>query len=399
MNTLKSNIGCLSCSDGCDPCKKKCGPAAYGQNAAKNSTACDCPQETDTSLSIDYSGATLNYKAERHTDIITGEQLGSIINVGDLRDTKVDYSTEAMCYELIYHKYGDCGEGCKSIEDVWSTFSIDNENALGPQIRYVRGANRYGCPYFLDVPTNTSQYWFQGWRGDSNENGYYQAVPVDELPKDSKGDYYVMSQYPSNKQPVIGILPWQCMMDNIFGNLGIDVSGVWRAVQGTAGFGDNVQFDQINGYFSVNWNDWNDLAETQLAGRGVISGKVNWSVSFDTKTGNLKYVINNIYYDKMTWTPEQGVTAASAPRMSLDAINPATGAKTTLIPEPGVEFGKTTVNYPINKTLQINQTIIISPGGSAGPMDFLYIYVDWVHDDKGYLGMKFGSRLSGYKQC
>ena len=173
----KKLSACISCADASrKPCGG-CGPAAYDSNASTSS--CNCPEETDTTLSTNYSNATLNYKAERHTDVITGAQLGSLIEVGDLRDTKVDYDTSAMCYELIYHKYGECGEGCKSLENAWSTFSIGNDGALGSQIRYVRGANRYGCPYFLDVPSNTSQYWFQGWRGDTNENGYYQATPVD----------------------------------------------------------------------------------------------------------------------------------------------------------------------------------------------------------------------------
>lgn len=410
---IDKNYGCLSCDDGCDKKCGKCGPAAYDCNFSISAVPFDptmwnvtwCGKlhkvklppmpETDTTLSTNYSNATLNYKAEQHIDVITGAQLGSLIEVGDLRDTKVNYDTEALCYELIYHKYGECGEGCKSLENAWSTFSIDNENALGSQIRYVRGANRYGCPYFLDVPANTSQYWYQGWRGDTNENGYYQPEPVKELPKDSKGDYYVLSQYPSNKQPVVGVLPWQCMMNNIFGNLGVAVDSVWRQVQGTAGF--NAWFDQINGYFTINWTDWNDLDETQRAGYGTVYGKINWSMSFDTKTGNLKYVIDNIYFDHVTWTVDQGVLGTTSPKMTLYGIPLPTGDKVQV--GPTITFGKSNVNQSLDTTIKCDQTVIVEPGATVGPFDFAYIYVDWVNDDEGYLGIKFGSKLSGWQQC
>lgn len=413
MNTFDKNYGCFDC-DNCNKCSK-CGPAAYDCDFSIAAVPFDpttwavtwCGKlhrvkippmaETDTTLSTNYSNATLNYTAEKHTDIITGSQLGSLINVGDLRDTKTNYDTDALCYELIYHKYGECGEGCKSVENAWSTFSIDNDGALGPQIRYVRGANRYGCPYFLDVPSNPTQYWYQGWRGDTLENGYYQPAPVAELPTDSNGDYYVLSQYPSNKQPVVGTLPWQCMMNNIFGNLGVKVNGIWRAVQGTAGFGDDVQFDQISGAFSINWNDWNDLAETQLAGSGKITGKLNWTVSFDTKTGNIKYVIDNIYFDTVTWTVAQGVTGATSPKLTLTGIAIPGGQQTNLV--SGFTFGKSNVSYTMDKTIPCNQTVIVGPGQSVGPMDFVYIYVDWVNDDEGYLGVKFSSQLTGWATC
>lgn len=351
--------------------------------------------ETDTRHSLNYSNATFNYFAEKHQETWTGQQLGSIISVGDLRDTTVNYTTPSMCYELIYHKYGECGEGCMSVEDAWSTFSIDNENALGTQIRYVRGANRYGCPYFLDVPADPTQYWYQGWRGDTLENGYYQPAPVSKLPTDPNGNYYVLSQYPSNKQPVVGILPWQCMLENIFGNLGVNVEGVWQKSQGTTGFG--ADFDQIGGSFNIHWDDWNDVNDTQHAGHGQITGKVNWDVSFDADTGAMKYIIHNIYYDTMTWTVDQGVTGATAPTLRLVGISIPSGAQTTLI--SGITFGKSSVSQVINQTIQCNQTVIVGPGQSFGPFNFAYIYVDWVGDDEGYLGIKFSSNLSGWRQC
>lgn len=411
MNGLLKNCYCDPCNDGC---KKGCGPAAYDCNfsiaavpfdpTSWNVTWCGklhrvkLPpiSEKDTSHSLNYSNSTFSYSAERHEETWTGAQLGSIITVGDLRDTKVDYDTDSLCYELIYHKYGECGEGCMSIEDSWSTFSIDNENALGNQIRYVRAANRYGCPYFLDVPSNPNQYWFQGWRGETQENGYYQPQKVNPLPEDSLGNTIVLSQDPTTKQPVVGVIPWKCMLQNIFGNLGVKVAGNWRASEGTTGFG--AWFDQIQGYFKIYWDDWNDLAETQHAGHGEVTGKLNWDISFNPNNGAMTYSINNVYFDTMTWTVDQGVTGSTAPTLHLWGIATPGGAETDLIPG-GVSFGKATVTRQLGQTIQCNSTVVVTPGGASFNIDFVRIWVDWVNDDRGILGAQFTSQLSGWNTC
>lgn len=412
MNDCTKNYGCMSCED---PCKKPCGPAAYRCDfdiaaspydpSTWNVTWCGklhrvkipTIAETDTTLSTNYSNATLNYKAERHEDILTGEQLGSLIRVEDLRDTNTDYTTPSMCYELIYHKYGECGDGCMSLENEWATFSIDNDNALQNQLRYVRGANVFGCPVFLDVPTNPSQYWFAGWRTDTNQFGYYQPTELPELPEDSNGNYIIASQLPGNKQPVVSVLPWKCMLENIFGNLGVNISGIWREIQGTPGL--TAKFNQITGDWQINWTDWNDLGPNPVhrAGYGQITGKVNWTTSFDVKTGSMKYTLDNVYYDTITWTVDEGVTGSTSPTMTLKSVAIPGGAERQ-IGSP-LTFGKSNVSQTLNTTVAANQTIIVGPNQTVGPFDFIHIYVDWVLDDEGYMGIQFASNLSGWKNC
>ena len=114
--------------------------------------------ETCTRLSIDYSRATLNYIGECGNTEITGKQLGSIINVEDLRNTCIDYSLPGNCYEFIYHKDIHCGEGCKSPEDCWSNFNIFSDGALKDGIEYIRGAGDDGCPEYLKKPTVSCSY-------------------------------------------------------------------------------------------------------------------------------------------------------------------------------------------------------------------------------------------------
>ena len=165
--------------------------------------------ETDTKLSTNYSNETLIYNAERHTDIITGEQLGGIINLDYLRNVDIDHSLDGHCYEFIYRKWAECGDGCRSAADKWVNFNINSEGALKCGIRYVRGANQYGCPVYLDVPTDVNKYWWGMWRpssaGECWEFGYIQPEQVTTLPTDSSGNPMVLSQ-DSNGKPLFGPL-------------------------------------------------------------------------------------------------------------------------------------------------------------------------------------------------
>lgn len=77
--------------------------------------------ETCTSLSTDYSNAFLNYKGECEEQKITGEQLGSIINLNDLRD--VDTENPDACSLLVFNP--GCGLcPCSPDEQMWKKYVI-----------------------------------------------------------------------------------------------------------------------------------------------------------------------------------------------------------------------------------------------------------------------------------
>lgn len=346
--------------------------------------------ETDTTLSTDYANATLNYKAEKHTDVITGKELGNLINVENLRNTDIDYDFDSNCAEFIYHKYGNCGQGCKSLKDAWTTFALSDEGATQSQIRYVRGANVYGCPEYLEPPTNLNEYWFGGWRQDIKEFGYYQAMKAPSLPKDGLGNYILMSQDPTTKQPIVSTLPLDCILGNIMGNLGADIFGSWNG-QGTPGF--TYEFNNITGDFAIIWNDW--IVENQVRyGYGRISGRISWNVSFDTNTGNMVYTISNISYSNVAWTRDTG-QAASAPTITLYSINPASGAETQVFKRQLVA----TFSQDLNINIPYAQTFTVTPGQTIGPIEFIRIWVDWIADDNGKIGVNFRNRLSGWSAC
>lgn len=410
----------MSYCNNCDPCKPctPCGPAAYDQQFSImvdpfnedvwNVTIggklfhVNIPpiKETDTTLSDNYSNATLIYSAEKHVDTITGNQLGQLINVGDLRDTTVDYDTPSMCYELIYHKYGDCGKGCFSVENGWFTFSPDSENAVVDQLYYVRGANRYGCPKFLDIPITPNEWWWAGWRteGEHKEFGYFQPrhIPKDQYPKDENGDHIFISEITETGEPVRSTIPLDCIFNNILGNFGFSVAGEWSVIEETPQFG--AEFNNMTGEFTIKWSDWNDLAGTQRAGYGRIYGQLVWTVEADVFKGTITIHVKKLIFTNATWTMDQGVTASSKPSLHLSAFPPPSGPQTEILTVSN--YGGSSWSRNINRQFDVDYTITLTPGVQpAEPVNFAYIWVDWIGDDRGYLGARFKNNISGWVEC
>lgn len=131
---------CNSC--GPDPCScGGCKPAKYGCdfnimanpfdksvwnvtiNGATTRVKIPKINETDTKLSTNYTFSSLIYNAERHTDIITGAQLGQLINLEDLRDTETGNADS--CDLLVYNPFCDeCGDGCAPKNARWTNYHI-----------------------------------------------------------------------------------------------------------------------------------------------------------------------------------------------------------------------------------------------------------------------------------
>lgn len=416
MNTLDKNFGCFDCGDSRINCGG-CGPASYDCNFSITAAPYDpstwnvswCGklhqvkipqiQQTDTSLSTNYSNATLNYQAEQHTDIIPGKDLGGLITVGNLRDTNVDYNTEALCYELIYHKYGDCGEGCQSIQDEWSTFSIDSTGALQSQIRYPRGANAYGCPIFLQPPSTESQYWLGAWQANGGFT-YTQPLTVSKLPTDPSGDPYVLSQDPATKRPLVGTLPLNCILNNLLSNLAVNAEIGFEVIQATPKF--EATANPINGEFDIEWNDWY-FNFTKHCGTGHIIGKITWDYTFDLVTGTMNYTITDVYVDRVTYQPDPagGAPVTAEPLyLTLAILDVATGARTTVVNR--YQFtSRDPWSIPVQTHVASTKQFSIAPGQTGPKVNFLYMYNDWEgsFDDEGYLNIALTNTLRGWNTC
>lgn len=79
--------------------------------------------ETCTHLSTDFSGANLIYNGECGPDIISGHQLGELINLNDLRD--VDVEDADSCDIMVFDPgCTDCGDGCKPKPAMWRKYHI-----------------------------------------------------------------------------------------------------------------------------------------------------------------------------------------------------------------------------------------------------------------------------------
>lgn len=135
MNNCCNSCGHDPCScGGCGPAKYKCDfdiqanpydPSIWNVTICGAMTKVKIPKmnETDTKLSTNYSDRTLTYNAEKHTDVIGGEQLGGIIKVEDLRDT--DTKNANSCDLLVYNPYcSECGDGCKPKDARWVNYHI-----------------------------------------------------------------------------------------------------------------------------------------------------------------------------------------------------------------------------------------------------------------------------------
>ena len=131
---------CNSC--GPDPCGcGGCKPAKYGCdfnimanpydasiwnvtiNGATKRVKIPKINETDTKLSTNYTSSALIYDAEKHQDIITGAQLGSLIKMEDLRDTEA--SNADSCDLMVFNPFcTECGDGCKPKNARWTNYHI-----------------------------------------------------------------------------------------------------------------------------------------------------------------------------------------------------------------------------------------------------------------------------------
>ena len=269
MNMCTNCHNPLPCGCGCKPASYKCDFDIMANpydssiwnvtiNGATKRVKIPKTNETDTKLSTSYSGASLNFNAERHTDIITGSQLGSLINLKDLRDADADNADSFDI--LVYHPYCDeCGDGCTPKDAKWEKYHIPDEqsNVLEP-----------------------------------DEDGYYHVLTL----TDCGGIKGARIKKPSQDEELT------CRFNNLLKAIAPFV-GEGRMVDVQEG-GSTLDFDGYldpsTGDFGITWKDW-DTGTRQVA-HGAVNGRLNATSSFDYETGKVTYTITSIYYDKVVYT-------------------------------------------------------------------------------------------------
>lgn len=207
MNNCCNSCGHDPCScGGCGPAKYKCDfdiqanpydPSIWNVTICGAMTKVKIPKmnETDTKLSTNYSDRTLTYNAEKHTDVIGGEQLGGIIKVEDLRDT--DTKNANSCDLFVYNPYcSECGDGCKPKDARWVNYHIPDAGdcVVEEEDGYykVLVKNDCGCiqecripvvpenltsVYYLrdSIPDDPDYPWYYGCYNENQINLFLQA--------------------------------------------------------------------------------------------------------------------------------------------------------------------------------------------------------------------------------
>lgn len=141
MNKYCNECNSSPCDGGCRPARYGCDfdinanpydPSIWNVTINGATTRVKIPKgnETDTKLSTSYSTASLNYNSEKHEDIITGSQLGSLINLESLRD--IDVVNADSGDMVIFHPYcSECGGVCTPKDARWEKYHIpDAEESL-----------------------------------------------------------------------------------------------------------------------------------------------------------------------------------------------------------------------------------------------------------------------------
>lgn len=130
---------CNSCHQ--DPCScNRCEPARYScgfdiqvdpfdsstwliNNCGKIDRIKVPRNETCTNLSADFSTTNLIYNGECGQNIITGSQIGGLINLDDLRDVEVP-NPDSCDFLMFDPGCTDCGNGCKPRPAMWRNYHI-----------------------------------------------------------------------------------------------------------------------------------------------------------------------------------------------------------------------------------------------------------------------------------
>lgn len=320
--------------------------------------------ETDTKLSTSYTNKSLIYNAEKHTDTITGNQLGALINLDDLRD--VDANSPDSNDLLVFHPYCDeCGEGCTPKNAHWIKYHIPDEdtNILEP-----------------------------------DQDGYYHVLAL----SDCGGIVGGRITKPSMDEELL------CRFNNLLRAIApFEGDGQMIDVQsGGSSAGFEGGLNPNTGDFYIAWKDW--VGSTQVA-HGRVTGKLNATNDFDYETGKITYHIRSIYYDKVVYNIDTTNTY-DAMTTTIWGCFPGTydlsASHSTLTNEGLKIFERTTAVAPGNdytQTLGItyngDYTITLNPnGGQSAWIDVMRLYNDWIGDDDGIVEVRYRNPLN-WENC
>lgn len=122
--------------------------------------------QTDTNVLVDSDKRIFVHNAERHQDVITARQLGSILHLADIADIDIrNVSPNSM---MVYD--GECNAWMAWNSTSHGTMSLQTAMGFGPD----------GKPLSLSAPTNAAQHYMLGWNAE-NKLSYSQPVQFSNI--------------------------------------------------------------------------------------------------------------------------------------------------------------------------------------------------------------------------
>ena len=115
--------------------------------------------QTDTTVSADALKRALIHMAERHTDVISAKELGSILHIADIGDVDITGIGDNALF--VYQKNSDCAHGCQGIDNSWKAWNALEHQATS--LDTIMGFDENGKPYTLQRPASTNKHYLLGW--------------------------------------------------------------------------------------------------------------------------------------------------------------------------------------------------------------------------------------------
>lgn len=115
--------------------------------------------QTDTSVSLDVIKRVFKYMAERHTDTITAQELGSILHLSDIGDVDLNSINDKSM--LFFNKETDCTTSCDGTTNSWTGWNaLDNQSQ---SISMLMGFSNEGDPISLSSPSQPNGHYIFSW--------------------------------------------------------------------------------------------------------------------------------------------------------------------------------------------------------------------------------------------
>lgn len=132
--------------------------------------------QTDTSISLNVIKRILTYMAERHTDTITAQELGSILHLGDIGDVNLSsVNDKAM---LFFNKETECTQACDGTTNSWTGWTaLDNQS---DSLSMIMGFSNDGSPLSLSSPSQPNSHYILSWSAGEKAKWVKPKVVTDK---------------------------------------------------------------------------------------------------------------------------------------------------------------------------------------------------------------------------